>query len=189
MDRQGREATIFRVAARTTVVSGVIAAIGMVFLAGMFAAFAVGATDPALVLGRINDVAVLLSYLLCGPSVLAVRRSLRPTAPMLATLTAILGLGSIAVIVVLQWLLIVGIMTFEEQVGLVSIGLLGLGIWFVVTGQLGASAGVLPHGLRMGVLAASYLGYPVWAVWLRRWLRPTRSEPSGTPEATSGSMR
>jgi hypothetical protein len=170
-DRAVPATTVLRVAAATTVVSGTIAAIGMVFLVAMFAAFAVDASGPALVLGRINDIAVLLSYLLCAPSVLAVRQLLGPRRPLLGTLTAILGLGSIAAIVVLQGLLIAGIMTFEEQVGLVSIGLLGLGAWFVGTGQAGASSGVLPHGLRMGVLAATYVGYPVWAVWLRRSLR------------------
>ena len=171
-DRAVPATTVLRVAAMTTVISGVIAAIGMAFLVGMFAAFAVDASGPALVLGRINDTAVLLSYLLCAPSVLAVRQLLRPGHPVLGTLAAILGLGSIAAIVILQGFLIAGIMTFEEQVGLVSIGLLGLGVWFVATGQAGASSAVLPHGLRMGVLAASYVGYPIWAVWLRRRLIP-----------------
>ncbi len=171
-DRAVPATIVLRVAAMTTVISGVIAAVGMVFLVGMFAAFAVGSSGPALVLGRINDIAVLLSYLLCAPSVLAVRQLLRPSSPVMGTLAAVLGLGSIAAIVALQGLLIAGIMTFEEQVGLVSIGLLGLGLWFVVTGRAGASSGVLPHGLRMGVLAASYVGYPIWAVWLGRRLRP-----------------
>jgi hypothetical protein len=110
------------------VISGIVAAIGLVFLVGMFTAFAVGATAPAQALGWINDVCVLVSYLLCAPSVLALWLLLRRAAPAASALVALLGLASVAVIVVLQALLVARVLTFEEQVGLVSIGLLGLGV-------------------------------------------------------------
>ena len=164
---------IVAIAARTTVISGVIGAIGLVFLVGMFTAFAVGATAPAQALGWINDVCVLGSYLLCAPSVIALWVLLRPSAPTVSSLAALLGLGSIAAIVVLQALLVAGVMTFEDQVGLVSIGLLGLGVWFVLTGYLGSRTGLLPRGVAMGLLAAIYVGYPIWAIWLGRRLGPS----------------
>jgi hypothetical protein len=164
--------TSVAIAARTTVISGVVAAIGLVFLVAMFTAFAIGATGPARALGWINDVCVLVSYLLCAPSVVALWALLRPGAATVSALAAVLGLGSIAAIVVLQALLVAGVMTFEEQVGLVSIGLLGLGAWFVLVGHLGSRAGLLPRGVRMGLLAASYVGYPIWAIWLGRRLGP-----------------
>ncbi|PZR65226.1 MAG: hypothetical protein DLM71_00190 [Chloroflexi bacterium] len=33
-----------------------------------------------------------------------------------------------------------------------------------------AMFGALPHGVRMGLLAATYIGYPIWAFWLGRHL-------------------
>jgi hypothetical protein len=161
---------IVAVAARTSVISGIVGAIGLVFLVGMFTAFAIGATAPAQALGWINDVCVLGSYLLCAPSVIALWVLLRPSAPTTSTLAAVLGLGSIAAIVVLQALLVIGVMTFEEQVGLVSLGLLGLGVWFVLVGYLGSRSGLLSRGVAMGLLAATYVGYPIWAIWLGRRL-------------------
>ena len=173
---------MIRIAARTTVVSGVVAAVGIGFLTAMFRTFAVGATAPALVLGRINDVCVLISYLLCAPSVVALARLVRPRVPGLNTFAVILGLGSIAAIVVLQSLLIAGVLTFEEEVGPVSMALLGLGVWFVLSGYLESSSGVLPRGTRMGLLAATYVGYPFWAIWLGQRLRPsTEPRPEAAP--------
>jgi hypothetical protein len=175
--------TLWRVTAWTSVISGVMAAVGIVFLTGMFTAFAMEATTTAQSLGRINDWLVLLSYLLCAPSVLAVWRLVRATAPALGALTLALGLGSIAGIVMLQWLLVTDVLTFEEQIGLATIAFLALGVWFVVTGHLGARAGVLPRGARLGLLAATYAGYPVWCVWLARRLRAQVA--SGGPVVTS----
>jgi len=161
---------IAAVASRTTVISGIVAAIGLVFLIAMFTAFAIGATGAAQALGWINDLCVLVSYLLCAPSVIALWLVLRPGAPTMSALASILGLASIVAIVVLQGLLVLVVMSFEEQVGLVSIALLGLGIWFLLVGSLGSRAGSLPRGVRMGLLAATYVGYPVWAIWLGRRL-------------------
>lgn len=170
--------TLWLVAARTSVLSGVVAAVGVVFLTGMFAAFAMEATTTALSLGRINDWLVLLAYLLCAPSVLAVWQLVRSTAPTLGALTLALGLGSIVAIVVLQWLLVTDVLTFEDQIGLATVAFLALGVWFVVAGHLGAKAGVLPRGGRMGLLAATYVGYPIWCVWLARRLR-VAATPAG----------
>ncbi len=173
---------IARFAARTTVISGVIAAVGLVFLAAMFVAFALGATPGALILGRINDVCVLVSYLLCVPCVAALWLLLRPAAPLSSALAALLGLGSIAAIVVLQWLLITDVVTFEEQVGPVSIALLALGAWLVLTGHLRSASGVLPGGIGLGLVGATYLGYPVWAIRTGRRL-PHAARTGGSGRA------
>jgi len=160
-----------RLAARSAIASGAIAAIGIVFLIGMAAAFAQGASSAALVLGRLNDVLVLVSYALAIPSVIALRMLLRPRVGWLIDVVAIVGFAAIASIVVLQLLLIGGALTFEEQVGPVSIALLVLGAWFVAVGRIGSATGILPRGTWMGLIAATYVGYPVWAVWLGRQLR------------------
>ena len=162
--------TAFRVAGWSAIVSGVVAAIGIAFLVAMFASFAAGATTSGQTYGRINDVLVLVSYLLAAPSVVAVHVLLRPWAPLLNGLLAVVGLGAIGAIVVLQYLLISEALTFEEQVGPVSLAIFVLGAWFVTTGYLGRSSDVLPRGLRMGLVAATYVGYPIWAIWMGRRL-------------------
>lgn len=162
--------TAFRTAGRAAIVSGVAAAVGIVFLVAMFASFAAGATTSGQTYGRINDVLVLVSYLLAAPSVVAVYVLLRPRAPLLSGVLTVVGLGAIGAIVVLQYLLISEALTFEEQVGPVSIAIFVLGAWFVMTGYLGRTGGVLPRGLRMGLVAATYVGYPMWAIWMGRRL-------------------
>jgi hypothetical protein len=52
----------------------------------------------------------------------------------------------------------------------VSIAILVVGLWLVITGYLGRSTGRLPHSLRMSLLAVPYFGYPIWALWLGRRL-------------------
>jgi hypothetical protein len=69
-------------------------------------------------------------------------------------------------------------LTFEQQIGPVSIAYLALAAWFVLTGRLGSVTGTLPDGVRWGVFAAVYLGYPFWAIRTARLLdRP----PAGRP--------
>jgi hypothetical protein len=159
-----------RFAGRTLIVSGVLAAVGVVFLVLMFASFAVGARDAALAFGRINDVLILVGYLLAAPAVIAVRTMLRSQAGRPGDGLAVVGIGAIGAIGVLQLLLIVGTLTFEEQVGPVSVALIVLGAWFVAVGWIGSVSDLLPRGARMGLLAALYVGYPIWAVWLGRRL-------------------
>jgi hypothetical protein len=159
-----------RLAGRTLVVSGIVAGVGVAFLVAMFAAFAIGARETALVLGRINDVLILVGYLLAAPAVLALRALARPQAGWAGDVLASVGIAAIGAIVVLQSLLVAGTLTFEQQVGPVSVALLVLGAWFVVTGRIASAGGVLPGGARMGLLAATYVGYPVWALWLGRRL-------------------
>ena len=175
-----------RLGSQAAFVSGVAAAFGIAFLIAMFVAFGVGSTSAGQRLGRINDVLVLLAYLLAGPVVFAVHALLRSRAPLLSGLAVLIGIGAIVAIVVLQSLLIFGVLTFEEQVGPVSIALLVLGVWFVLTGYLGSSTGVLPHGVRMGLLAATYVGYPIWAFWLGRRLHEQEGTTTSASPASDG---
>lgn len=175
-----------RTAGRTALASGVIAAIGIGFLTAMFVSFAVGATSSGQVFGRINDVLVLISYLLTTPSVIAFYVLLRSHSAVLSGIVALIGIGAIVSIVVLQALLIAGVLTFEEQGGPVLVALLVLGGWFVVTGRLATSSGLVRHGVRMGLVAATYVGYPIWAIWIGRTFLGRPAVPSGplvvTPE-------
>jgi hypothetical protein len=164
-------------AGRLTFASGVLGALGVAFLVAMAASFAVGATSAGMIFGWTNDVLVMVSYLLTAPAVLALVPLLRPRAPILSAFVAVVGLLSIAGIVFLQLLLVIGVLTFEQQIGSVSIVYIGLAAWFVVTGYLGRVAGVLPNGVRWGILGATYVGYPIWAFWISRHVTPRSAPP------------
>ena len=177
-----------RLAGRLTFASGVLAALGVAFMVAMAASFAVGATSAAMAFGWTNEVLVMVSYLLTAPAVLALVPLLRPRAPILSAFVAAIGLLSIAGIVALQLLLVIGVLTFDQQIGPISLVYIGLAVWFVVTGYLGRVAGVLPNGVRWGILGATYVGYPIWAFRMGRLLRqgPARPERDRTIVITEG---
>jgi hypothetical protein len=157
-----------RFAGLASLASAAVAAVALVFLVAMFGAFGVGATSAGRTFGAINDVLILVAYVLAVPGVLATAAILRSSRPGLVTLGALVALAAIGAIVVLQWQLVTGALTFEQQIGPVSVAFLALGAWFVLSGYLGA--GILPYGVRIGALAALYIGYPVLAFRLGRSL-------------------
>jgi hypothetical protein len=153
-----------------TVTSGIVGAVGIVFLGGMFTAFAVGAQQLGERLGWINDVLVLLSYAMLAPSVLAARARLLPSSQRLANATAVIGLATLAAVTVSQGLLVTGVITFEQQIPSFSLFLLALGAYFVPVGWAGKRSGALRVGPWTGLAATLYLGVPVWAIRLGRQL-------------------
>ena len=161
-------AALTRTAAWTVRLGGLASAIGIMFLVGMFTAFATGARSLGLTLGWINDVLVLSSYALLAPTAIAIHAITRSRSPAAAAIVVVLGLGGIAWVVVLQSLLVLGVLTFEQQIGLVSVGFLALAVWFVAEGWLLGRCGFLERGAWMGLLGAVYIGYPIWAFWIAR---------------------
>ena len=151
--------------------SGVIGGVGLVFLIGMFAAFAAGQQSLGMRLGWVNDVTGIVTLPLAVPAMLVLHDRLRPTAGRTGDALLLVAIGATIAIVVLQVLLVTRVLTFEEQIGPVSIAFVALAAWFIATGRLAARADVLPHGTRLGVLAAAYVGYPLWAFRLARALR------------------
>jgi hypothetical protein len=107
---------------------------------------------------------------------LALHARLRPTAGPSGDVLLVMGVSSAGAISILQLLLVTGRLTFEEEIGPVSIAFLVLAVWFVASGRLASKAGVLPDGTRLGVLAATYVGYPVWASRLARALEAPARE-------------
>jgi len=166
----GRAGSGSRATGLITITSGVVGAVGIVFLGGMYASFAVGAQVLGERLGWINDVLVLISYALAAPSVLAVRARLLPSAPRLANATAVIGLGSLAATVIAQGLLVTHVVTFEQQIGALSVILLMLGAYFIPVGWAGRRAGVLRVGPWTGLAATLYIGFPLWTIRLGRQL-------------------
>jgi len=153
--------------------SAVAGGIGVVFIVLMYAAFAAGAQAAGMTFGWINDVAVLVQYPLAVPGVLAIGAALRTGSPLLARLGTWLALAGIAAIVVLQALLVVGVLTFAQEIGPASLGFLVLGTWMVVAAIAGRRAGAGPAGPGTAVLAAIYVGYPLWAFRVGRWMGTT----------------
>lgn len=165
--------------------NAVVAPIGLVFLVAMFAAFGAGARSQGLVFGWVNDVLAVVSGLLTLPVVVAVHRLLGADAPTASRLALGIGVGTNLAIVVLQSLLVFGALTFEQEIGPVVIAFLLLVVWFLLTGYVGSSTGLLPNGVRMGFLAASYIGYPIWAFWIgRHLLRAASDATSEVNEST-----
>jgi hypothetical protein len=150
--------------------SGVIGGVGVVFLIGMFAAFAAGARPAGMALGWVNDVTGVVTLPLALPGMLALHSRIRPHARRTGDALLVLGVGSSGAISVLQLLLVTGVLTFEEEIGPVTVAYLGLGAWVVLTGRIAQRAGIVPGGTRLGVLAAAYAGYPVWAFRVARML-------------------
>ena len=155
---------IVRVACRALQVAAVVSAAGIVFLVGMFAAFAVGSSSVAMALGTVNDALVVVQYVLLLPAVLAFRRMAAEAGSARGALVlAALGVLGIAGVAILQGLLVAGRLTFEEEIGPAGIAYLPLVAWFVGTGWQVARAGIDRRGIAFGVVGASYLGFPVWA--------------------------
>ena len=163
-----------RITAWSAYASGTVAAVGVPLLIAMYAAiFRFGPHHPAI--GRFgipNDVCVLAQYALAVPIAVGLHRHNRATAPRLSLTVTTVGIGAMTSIVVLQALLIAGVIPFEEQVVYVGIAMLILVIWFLVVGRIGRSSGLLSGRTTvMGLLGASYFGYPMWAFWLARQLQ------------------
>ena len=169
-----------RLAGASLRASGIIGGIGLAFLIGMFAAFAAGARSLGMTLGWVNDITGVITLPMALPGVLALHARVRPQAGPAADALLLVGVGAGGTIVVLQALLVSGVVTFEEQIGPVSLAFLVLAAWFVLYGRLASRCGVVRDGTRLGVLAATYAGYPVWAFRIARALE-TSDVPGARP--------
>ncbi len=132
--------------------------------------------------GWLNDVFVLIQYALALPIAVVLHRLLRRHNPSLSLAAMVVGIGGMLAIVVLQFLLVVDALTFAQQVVPVTIAILVVGLWLVITGYLARSTGRLPHSLRMSLVAVPYFGYPIWAFWLGRHLLQLVKEPVSGPD-------
>jgi hypothetical protein len=126
--------------------------------------------SQGLVFGWINDVLAIVSGLLMLPVAVAVRVLLRSGAPQLSRLAMLIGIGANVAIVILQTLLVLGSLAFAGEIGLVLVAFLFLAVWFLMTGYLGSRSWIPAARVRMGFLAVTYVGYPIWAFRLRRHL-------------------
>ena len=144
--------------------SGVVSIFGIVFLVAFFTTF----IGP---LGTLNDIAVVIQYLLMLPIAFALHQVLRSHEPTLSLIALLTGVTGMVAVIVLQVLLVVDVLPFEQQIGMVSAGFLVVLAWFVMVRYLGHSTVKLPKSMLLHVLAGLYFGYPLWAFSLARRLR------------------
>lgn len=152
-----------------SIASGIVSFIGIVFLIAMFIGFSTNNTGLQRY-GTLNDICIIIQYLLALPITLSLYQFQKAYALFLSRAAMLIGIAGMIAVAVLQWLLVSGVLTFEEQVGPVTVALLVVGVWLVITGYVGRLAGNMPHSLLVSVLAAFYVGYPIWAIWLGRLL-------------------
>ena len=162
---------VIRAAGGFAIVSGIVSAMGLVFLFTMFALFATPNRALGLTFGLLNDICVAVQYLLTIPIALALDRILLPHNPALIRLATFVGITAMVVVMALQLALTFGVLTFERQVVWVSLAMLvGVGSWLVIIGLVARATGRLPNSVLMSALAVPYAGYPLWAFWLGRRL-------------------
>ena len=171
--------TLARLAGPAMLVSAVTGAVAVGLLAAMYAAFAAGSQAAGLRFGYANDVLGIVTPALAAPAVLIVSRLVAGPRSGLAAALVIVGLGSVAAVIVLQSLLVAKLVAFQQQVLPVVVAMLVWGGWFVAVGFLGSRSGSLPVGPGLGVSAMFYVGYPVWAWRVGRFLLvATRTSPA-----------
>ena len=171
---QAKTSLLFRSAGKIAYAGAVVSALGIVFLVALYVGLFTG-TESLLMFGPLNDIFVLFQYALALPVAVALHQLLGPDSPRLSLVAMLLGIVGIIGVVVLQFLLIIGVMSFLEQVGFVSAAVLVVGVWIVITGFLGRRTGRLPVSVAVIILAALYFGYPLWAMRVGQQLRSRHS--------------
>ena len=158
-----------RVATWCAYTSGVVSIFGIVSLVAFFATF-IG------LLGVLNDIAVVIQYVLMMPIGLALHQILRRSGRTLSLVALLLGIPGMLAVVVLQLLFVTGVLPYARYIVLVSAGFLVVLVWFLMVHPLGQSTGVLPRSILLHILAGLYVGYPFWAFSLGRQLQaPARA--------------
>lgn len=158
-----------RTAAAALLASAPVNAVGVTALFAMYAGFALGERSAAMSLGRTNDILGLVGTVLMMPAVYEIHILTGPNGRSRRTLLSVVGIGAMAAIVWLQFLLVSERLTFEQQLPMVLIAYLAIAIWFIGSGRGASRAGVMPDGVKLGIAAALYVGQPWWAIrWARR---------------------
>lgn len=158
----GSPMRLARVAGWCAYASGVISVFGIVFLVAFFT---VGGG-----FGKLNDIATIVQTILMLPIAFALQRLLRPLGSALSMVSMLLGIAGMLAVIILQILLVVGILTFNQQIGMVLPAFLVILAWFVINAYLGRSIDVLPHSMLLNILAGLFIGYPVWGYLVGRRL-------------------
>jgi hypothetical protein len=148
--------------------------------------------------GRTNDILSVVQVLLMLPVAMAMYRLTHSAASIQALSGTVMGGIGMIVTAVLQVLLVLRVVSFEQTIATVLTAGAVIGVWLVWSNALASRAGALPWGLAVfGIVAgAGYImicggfflgrqqhplfyagsglavvGYVVWATWIWRLLR------------------
>ncbi|MEA3246261.1 MAG: hypothetical protein U9Q74_08915 [Gemmatimonadota bacterium] len=147
-----------------------MAAIGVVFLILMYIGFA----TPArwlIVFGPLNDFCVLVQYALALPVIGAFDRVLAPLGAVRRRLIFTVGMTGCLGAVVFQAGLLLGLMSFKEQVAYAAASVLLAGLWTVLASLAARKTAALKIGNGVLIGSGLYFGYPLWAFKIGRLLR------------------
>jgi hypothetical protein len=117
--------------------------------------------------GPINDAVSVIQMLLMLPIAAALYLLTRHDATALALLAAAIGIAGMLIAAVLQALLVLRIVEYEQTAAATLSAGGAVGIWLVVANLLAVAAGALPVGLALtGVVAGA--GYVLLVIGFRR---------------------
>jgi hypothetical protein len=160
--------------------------------------FAVGLSS-----GKTNDISSIFQVLFMIPLALNLYRLLPPNTRMLGLIAALVGIAGMLVAASGQSLLVFEKIDFEASLRYFPAGI-AIGIWLIVTCSIALTSHLFPGGLAWaGILAgASYIvivaaflikgqqsmlfyisglvlgiSYPLWAIWLGRFISAGASLP------------
>ena len=129
--------------------------------------------------GTYNDISVVIMSLTMLPLNVPLHQLYRSTTPRLSLLMIIIGISIMllmAVVGSLEVLQAYRLVRFDEPYrglgpfGAGIIDFVAITVWLLMTGYLMVTRGRLPHGIVMSIIAATWIGYPIWAIWLGRRL-------------------
>jgi hypothetical protein len=147
--------------------------------------------------GPLADLPSLFYVAFTIPVVLALHVILRSQGPALSLAAATIGILGLLVLGIFQALLITHTLTYEQQSPIVISAAGAVGIWPLLANYLALRGKVFPVGLIWAGLIAgvgllllgvgfwaggqqspvsvigaltSYISYPIWVIWLGRWL-------------------
>jgi hypothetical protein len=191
-------------------ITGIMSILGFVSLILFFALEAPQAsTNPQgfHFWGFVSDISGPATMLPLLVVILALHEIERARAPLLSRIAAAVGVIGALAVTVLQVLLVIKVLPFEQEDGPVVLAMAAVGLWLVLANYLGRVQRVLPSGLAwLGIVAGaaqvlypvlfqalggsgfyenigsnyllmaaasviflvSYVGFPVWAIWLGR---------------------
>ncbi len=203
-----------RYAVPAAYITGIMSILGFVSLILFFALEAPQAsTNPQgfHFWGFVSDISGPATMLPLLVVILALHEIERTRAPLLSRIAAAVGVIGALAVTLLQVLLIIKVLPFEQEVGPVVLATAAVGVWLVLSNHLGRVQRILPSrlawlGIAVGasqvlypvmfsvlggssfyenigsnyllltissiILLVSYVGFPVWAIWLGRiWSR------------------
>ncbi len=153
--------------------SGIFAILGIVFLFIFYSDI-----DKNGRFGTLNDIMVIIQYLLMVPIAVYLYRLLRPVDPRRAWNSLIIGLVGMAAVILLQMLLVLDVISFAVQIGFVLVGFIIVLAWFLLNRSLSQEAedtsSLVPQNKTLTILAGLVFGYPVWAYQFGRRLLKMR---------------